>query len=352
MVFKLLALATRFELSCGFPVMLSMMLLTAASAVAQEPPASPPSSDIKNPEQVSLPEPGWARNSLYWLEEQRDYLSAKVTRSATVLDSYLARDAFDSSIANPSYVRINIGQQFSSGFDNDLGASVKLRLEVPNSKQKLRLFFDSDPDDLESIDDRRRDNDRSRRDQTDESVVGVELRDKDSKRWINTARIGARVGSPIDLYASVQTKRFDELSGPWQSRFIQSASYFDGGATAWLAATRYDVYRPVGSNDIIRVSNEAQFSDETARWEFFHGYSYYQSLDPVHSLEYSLALTGNNQPNARVDNYWARLQWRSRLYKDWLYGKVTPELSFPRSRDFDDTWSVLLELEIFFSGDR
>lgn len=358
MHFRLLALVVGLSRTCMACSALFITLLTPVFTFAQESPSKTtdvdsPVSETEKGDHASISKPGWAMNSLYWLEGQRDYLSAQVTRSATVLDSYLARDAFDSSVVNASYVRINIGQQFSSGFDNDLGASVKLRLDVPNSKQRLRLFFDTDPDDLESINDRRRDNDRSGPDQSDESVVGIELRNKDSRRWKNSARIGARVGSPVSLYARVRTKRFVELSGPWRSRLIQSASYFDadnqGDGKGWLADTQYDIYRPVGDNDILRVSNEAQFTDETARWELFHGYSYYQSLDPIHSLEYSLALTGNNQPNPRVDNYWLRLQWRSRLYKDWLYGKVTPELSFPRSRDFDDTWSLLLELEIFFS---
>lgn len=351
-----------------FLAVLMVMLPASTVALAEQPPTSNPASEVvvseaAAPEAIVSEtaaedppsETGWAMASLYWLEEQRDYLSTKVTHSATALDSYLARDAFDSSVINASYVRINIGQEFSTGDDNDLGASVKLRLDVPNSKQRLRLFFDSDPDDLASINDRRRDNNRTERDNSDGSVAGIELRSKAVSRWHNSARLGARVGSPVDLYARVQTKRLIELPGIWQSRFIQSASYFDRDdeedESGWLTNTRYDIYRPVGDKDIFRVSNEAQFLNNSARWEFFHGYSYYHNFNSVHSLEYSLALTANNQPNPRVDNYWARLQWRSRLYKDWLYGKVTPELSFPRERDFKDTWSLLLELEIFFSGD-
>lgn len=322
--------------------LLPLCLLTSSQVFSQ---------DIKtvNNFEHNTTNDGWLVTSFNWIEEQQDYISTYVSASATSLDEYIARDTFDSSMVNESYLRMRISQSISSGFDEDFDLSIKARVDVPNSRNRVQVFIDSEPDDFDSISDRRRDLNGSglTDDSDDNTVAGLSFWGNAKRTWQPNLSIGTRFRIPLDPYAKGKVRRYDDLPGLWQSRFVQSASYYD--SRGWRTSTEYDVYRPIAEDDILRISNEAQYINSDKAWEFYHGYSYYQQLDKKNSLEYSFSIVGANRPNPRVNGYWARLEWRKRLYKDWLFSKVSPEISFPRERNFSDTYAIFFELEVFFS---
>lgn len=320
-----------------------LVMLALHSAAQAETPS--------NPDTDSTPDARrWVGSTFNWLEEQRDYVSSRVSSSATALDAYLARDVFDESQSNESYLLLNLDARASSGYPEEAGATFKGKLDIPNSQHRFKLFFDSNPDDFETIDERRRDvPDELDQNSQNDAVFGLSYVSREVTRWKPRISVGARFDFPMDPYVKVSARRYFELTSLWQSRLVPSASYFDSRGAR--AGAEYDVYRPVRERDIFRISNEAQFLDQINVWEFFHGYSYYQRLQKS-SLEYSVSAAGVSQPEPQVSSYWVRVQWRKRLYEQWLFGKIAPEVSFPRDRDFNDTYAIFLGLEVYFSDAR
>lgn len=316
---------------------LPIFLLTSALALSQQ-------TDTPSNDQSTL-----LQTSFNWIEEQHDYVASYVSTTATSLDEYIARDTFDSNMINESYLRMRISQSISTGYDEDFDLSIKARLDVPNSRNRVQLFIDSEPDDFDSISDRRRDSTgRKASDDTSENTVaGLSFWGSAKKTWQPNLSIGASFRLPLDPYVKGKVRRYDDLPGLWQSRFVQSASHYD--SKGWRASTEYDIYRPIALDDIIRISNEAQYINSSKSWEFYNSYSYYQHINKSESIQYSFSIVGANRPNPRVNGYWARIEWRKQLYKDWLFGKVSPEVSFPRDRNFSDTYAIFFELEVFFS---
>jgi hypothetical protein len=43
-----------------------------------------------------------------------------------------------------------------------------------------------------------------------------------------------------------------------------------------------------------------------------------------------------------------RLKYRQRIWRDWLFAELAPQLSFPRDNDFKRTPGILFRIEIFF----
>ncbi|MFA7554258.1 MAG: hypothetical protein WCY88_08410 [Spongiibacteraceae bacterium] len=289
--------------------------------------------------------PGWIKNSFYWLERERDVLANQVTSTATGLDQYISRDSFKSNVINHSYVKLRFNHSFSTGFDEQTSASIKARIDVPNSKDKLQIFFDSEPDDYEGISNRRRETTgNDLKNKSDNAVFGIAILDNSLKNWRPNLSLGIRLKLPLDPYLKASLKRNDKISELWRSRLDLSGSHYD--SKGWRAGAEYDFYRPINKLDIFRISNEAEFIDQENTWEFYHSYSYYHKLRSS-SLEYSFSVSAASQPNPQISAYWTRVTWRKPLYEDWLFGKIVPEISFPRSRDFADTYSIFFELEIF-----
>jgi hypothetical protein len=301
---------------------------------------------------------GWMTSSFYWLEEQRNLLAKRVTSTAVIMDEYIARDSFDDTLVNESYLRIRVTQPFSTGYDYDPRVRVRARVDVPNSEEKVKLFLDTDPEEFDSIDDRRRGNQDGGSFESGDAVVGISFFQKARSTWNPNLSIGIST-SPTEIYTKVRVQRYDELPGPWQSRFNESLTYYD--SRGWVSSTRYDAYRPLDNRGIFRISSEAQFNQEEENprltegepppkedfWEFYHGWSLYRQLDDDTSIEYSVAGTALSRPSPRMENIWVNAEWRQLLYKDWLFGKITPEISFPRERDFTPTYAIFFELEIY-----
>ncbi|MYM63898.1 hypothetical protein [Pseudomaricurvus sp. HS19] len=289
----------------------------------------------------------WVTGTLSWLERQQATLSRGVSGASSGLDQYIARDSFDSDLVSKSYVQIRFNHEISSGRPNETRGTIKTRLDLPNSKNKLSVFLDSDPDELDSIDDRQRNVTGDTVDNRDEDMVaGLSLLNKVQEQWDSDLRFGVRVRWPLDPYSKASISRSDQLSEQWRSRLKFSGSYFD--SRGWRADSRWDVYMPLDKRDTFRIINEAQFIDADNEWEFYHGYSFYRRFTKS-SLEYRFSVSGSSEPNPRVTGYGFRMPWRRKLNRDWLYFKVTPEVTFPRDRGFSDTWAIYFGLEVFFS---
>ena len=288
----------------------------------------------------------WLTDTITWLDEQQANLSEGVSDASSGLDQYITRDSFDSDLVSKSYIQIRFNHDVSSGYENETRATIKTRLHLPNISKKWSLFLDSDPTELDSVDDRQRNVTGDTLNNRDEDMVAGLARIRERKHWDTEFRIGVKVRLPLDPYTKASIFRDDSLAGDWRSRLKFSTSYFD--TRGWRTDARWDAFVPLNQRDVFRLINEAQFIDSDNTWEFYHGYSYYRRFTKS-SVEYRFSVNGSSQPNPRVTGYGVRMPWRRKLNRDWLFFKITPELSFPRDRGFSDTWAIYFGLEVFFS---
>jgi hypothetical protein len=299
----------------------------------------------------------WVRAGFNWMEAQRNFLSKRVTQTAEVMDDYLARDSFEATDVNESYLRIQLSNGLSTGFDEDFGARISGRLQLPGLVDRWHLFLESAPDEFRSIDERQQgasDNLSAR-----STVLGVSLWRNVDRYWNPSLSVGANI-DPFQLVTKLRFRRHFPITDTWQSRASQAFSYRN--SRGWVSDTRFDVYRPLPNDAIFRASTEAQFNQQVEEpivstsgtsypehdyIEFFHGWYYARQLSTEHSIQYSVAATALNKPRRRFEKAWLRADWRTLLYEDWLFLKISPEVSFPRERNFKDTWGIYVELEIY-----
>lgn len=294
-------------------------------------------------------------NSFNWLKEQRDYLSGLITDTATSTDKFISKADFDAAIENKSYVRVRFKEYFSKAGFNEFESDIKAKIDLPNSENKIKLIFDSDPDDFESLNNQQREINTGSSgvgDKKDNAIAGVQIdqgkeQDEDkAEHWKTSFDIGVKLEIPLDPFTRLRFRRYDDLPGLWQSRFEQKFFYFEsekGGASSKL-----DIYRPLGADKIIRSGTWAQYLDSENEWELSQVFSHLKQIDGQRSITNEIGISGSSQPK-QVDSYWYRLEWRKLLYEDWLYTSVSPQLSFDRDEGYDARPSIFFQLEIFFT---
>ncbi|MFT6914423.1 MAG: hypothetical protein ACJAWL_000719 [Motiliproteus sp.] len=336
---------THYQLSGRLWLLLLLCISRFVVAAESAPATTAPAPAFEAP----VVAPGWFDSSGRWLALQHEAFSGVVNDSAVGLDAYIARENFDESIANESYIKVQLKQRVSATDGYGFDATVRARVRLPNSKRKWRLTFDSDPDDFDRLADRNRNQTpgfNSPKTLKEDAIAGISLEKYLGKNWDSNYGLGVRLRFPVDLYARVSWVNSMEIGEHWQSRFKQGFSYFH--SDGWKSETRKDFYRPLSPGWLLQSSTGAQYLNEDTNWELFQSLSLHQRISVDTAVEHQLGISGDSQPTLRHNGYWLRSELRHRLYEDWLLVKLTPELYFDRAERFHATPSLFLELEIYF----
>lgn len=307
-------------------------------------------SDLSESERV---ESGtWLGSSLHWITETQEYVSVKVQSAGINIDRYISRDSFDELEANESYLRLRLLERLAEGGDHVSEARISGKFDLPNSKQKVKLIFDTDPDDFDSIEQKQRDVgigtqlfDKKK----NEATIGLSLEEVLLDNWKMSLGGGVRLRSVLDPYTRLRFTRYKKMNENWTSRARETIFYFD--SDGWGAETEFDFYRPLDGDRLLHVSLGGKYLDSENNWEWVHGLSLNRRLNRNNAIEYQFGVSVNSNPTIQVSNYWLRSKWQHRLFKDWLYFNVVPEVAFPRNKSFSSTFQVNFELELYFSKD-
>lgn len=295
--------------------------------------------------------PSWISSSGEWLELQRDSLSESVIESAKGIDAYLARDNVDESLSNESHLRLQLRQTYSKSGERTFEFDIKARLRLPNSKRRIKLTFDSNPDDFERISDRQLgltpgSSSPSKIDDT--AIAGIGIDKVFGDNWDSSYSAGMRLRFPFDPYIRADWTHNRDWGELWRSRFKQRFSFFH--IEGWKSDATLSFYRPLSDTFIFETNTGLQYLDSADSWDMFQSLSLHQRLSTDTALEYQVGVSAISRPSLRTSAYWVRTELRHRLYKDWLYAKVSPELHFSRDDNFDLSPLLRFELEVYFGA--
>jgi hypothetical protein len=134
---------------------------------------------------------------------------------------------------------------------------------------------------------------------------------------------------------------------PWASRFIQNLRWYtDDG---WESRSRLELDRDFGDNTLGRFQVTGDWYQD--RDGFFYGFGpvVFQSLSERRVLRYEALSSWVTEPEDRLEEVQLRVRYRQRIWRDWVYIELAPEVTFPRGEDFDATPGFLLRFDAYFS---
>ncbi|SFM60581.1 hypothetical protein [Halopseudomonas yangmingensis] len=291
-----------------------------------------------------------------WMVERitpvHDSVSRWVSNTSRNIDDFFGSD--DSySVENRSFLRLSseFDWQESEDFETDL--SIRARLDLPTTRDRLRLLIESDPEERQgTLADQG--SQRLRRDQNDSSstTIGLDHLDSKDKRegWATRFGGGVRFRLPLDPYVRLTSERLWDLgNGPWQLGSYNRLSWFN--SDGYSARSRWDIGRPLSESLHLRYITQFQWQEEYDTLEFSQGAELNQILGRRSAMRYAAAMVGNSSSSPRINDYYLLTHYRRDLHREILYLDVIPELHFPRDANFDPRWAFTLRLEMLFRGD-
>ncbi len=274
-------------------------------------------------------------------------VSRAVLASARWIDSFFGDER---AVREETETRFRLGvSNFSEEGDllrTDLRTS--LRLDLPLVGERLRLFVSGDEDEDERVlfspDGRAREPIFQTRERS--AAVGIRYFFLSTLRQNVSLSTGLRFrgGTPV-LLVEPRYRHTLPLDS-WDMRFTQRfRGYSDGRSEI---RTSLDFERPLYERFFFRKTVEgAWFDDEEGYFYGLHAVLY-QPLSLTQILQYGVTNGFATRPNHVLEESRLFVSYRQRVWRDWLFFEISPQLAFPRERNYDASPGLLLRLDMIF----
>jgi hypothetical protein len=136
----------------------------------------------------------------------------------------------------------------------------------------------------------------------------------------------------------------------WLFRFTQRVIGLTDGSVR--ARTTFDFERELRRALFFRATADGTWIKGEHGYFYTLGPSIFQSISPRRVLVYSWGNSFVTYPSHRLEAMVLSVRYRQRIWRDWLFYEVAPQLAFPREENFDVTPGIFMRLEMMFGHYR
>jgi hypothetical protein len=293
------------------------------------------------------------KNNNVFIDKYHCKFSNYIFDKSKSLDHFIGSPDEELAMENNSYAVLNIKQKFYTKSENKNQIDLNIKIDLPYSEKKWKLFLDTNNNDLDPLADKNREAYTSNSnfiENANDTVGGLLFTDLKTE-WKKKYRIGTKLNFPLNPFVKANFYHTNSLSDKLTQYFEQEFFYYN--KEGFGTNTNLNYYYKTDNNLILQSNSAAQFlNDKNNNWELTQKFSIWEQLTDKSTIKYSIGVSANSEPNLDVENYWVNAKWRYKLYKEWLYFKVVPEVSFRKEFDYKPDYGVLLQFEIYFAKDK
>ncbi len=286
-----------------------------------------------------------------FLDKQKIFVTNQFVDLNDALDRVLSERVLSSDkpakevLKSDSYLVMNINSRVLENGDNEYKIRLRAKADLPNTKKRWKLIFESDPEEDVSPQDSERSGKIGTRDPTSSNAVaGLEyVKKRGEFDWQPSADIGTRFNFPVDIFTRVKLKKKTTLGSKWL--MLTKAEYSHFAREGAKPSARLTFFR--GITPDISFSSVTRYK-YTARESFNEGF---QSLQLNHrwshhtGLEYKVGAFGNSDGQKTVDAYFVQFTYKRRIYDDWMFLSLVPEITYAGDDDWSANHGITLQLQ-------
>ncbi|MFV8819108.1 hypothetical protein [Haliea sp. E17] len=270
-----------------------------------------------------------------WLDNSQEAMSNRTQALTEWLDGFFGDPNFDVERAE-SYLRLQLIDKWDEDDGNDTKVRLRGKVELPKLSRRLAVVFAGDDD--------------------DDSIDGEGGDDSFGLQWQIDHGGNSRFDATLawgggDVRPGLRFRNQGPVTEDTSYRWIQRLEY-DRDENLFTTGL-VDLNQSLSDTKLLRWSNRVMYGEETDGVEWRTRLSLRQVWNPEAkrpvAINYYASINGITQPDQRVKNYRLGLQWRRRVYRDFLYLTLEPAWNY-RQRQPDEeragAWSFAARLEI------
>jgi hypothetical protein len=299
------------------------------------------------------------------IDASRDYVSKQIIDFAREMDSFFGGNR-NFQEANHSVVQLSLARTFGQLGDGRYVLAGRAKLDLPSTERRFHLMFETDPD---------------------KNVTGADTLGKQAAAAgtaTGTATTAAPTTGTVTPSSYSAALRYEESRMKRDSHFSADAGVqFQGGAlrpfgrmrgsysvpldswrlkgsetlfwfhsTGTGETTQLDVEHVLSDPVLFRATTSATWLKRTLNFDLRQDLSFYQTVDARNALLYQASVIGVTRPGAQVTDSVLLVQYRHLLHRSWMYFELTPQLHFPRKRQYRMSTALFMSLEVNFDASR
>jgi hypothetical protein len=278
----------------------------------------------------------------------RDYLAEKFVGFVNSVDRFFGDDRnFQES--NESVLQFDITRVMGYGGERQFVYSGRAKVRLPNTERRLHLLIETDPDKNVSTDASRNQPVRPGTNTKPESYgAGVRYEKTEEERWHYSTEGGLKFqGLNTAPFARGRVSYGIPLQ-EWKVKATETAFWFNSIGLG--ETTELDFERPISEPLLFRASSSATWLKDTENLDMRQDFSLFHKLNNRAAVLYQASVIGITRPNAHVTDYVLLLSYRYRVHREWIFIELSPQLHFPKERNFKSSGMLGLRLEMLLDS--
>ena len=284
------------------------------------------------------------------LDTPRDYLSGKLVGLVGGVDRFFGDDRHYQE-TNDSTFLLNVDRVVGYNPQQQSMLSFMANLHLPIAERKLHLLVETNPDKNAVVDPTQilQQPQQPNQPAAQQQSFGAALRfmQQEAEHWHLSADGGLK-------FQGLGTTPFARARGSWEGSPLDQWHAKLAETTFWFntigdgETTQLDIEPTVSESVLFRATSVANWLKNTQNFDLRQDFSVFDTLDERTAVMYQASAIGVSQPVTEVVDYVILVQYRYRLHRKWMFLDVSPQLHFPREREFRPSPQLALRLEIMF----
>ena len=285
------------------------------------------------------------------IDKPRDYLSEKFVTFVSDIDRFFG-DNRNYQESNQSVLQIDITRATGYGGDRKFVPSGRAKLHFPSTEKRLNLVLESNPDQNLTGDSTQTKNTTLANQVVKPESYGAALRFEkmQDSLWHFSADAGIKSqGINLDPFTRVRGS-YSISMDQWRLKVAETVFWFNTIGAG--ESTQLDVERFLSEPVLFRATSNATWLHDTQNLNMRQDLSFFHTVSKRTALLYQASAIGVSQPAIHANDYVLLVTYRYRLHRDWVFFELSPQLHFPKDKDYQSSPALIMRLELLLDESR
>jgi hypothetical protein len=285
------------------------------------------------------------------MEASRDYLSGKITSFASYIDRFFGGDRHYQE-SNDSVLQMDLTRVAGYGSDYKFDLATRMNLRLPVTEGRLHLLLETDPE--KNI-------------ITEPTPITSKIAVPGQVAVPGSVALAVRYAKaredvwhfstdwgikfPIPPKPFVRSRgSYSVPLGNWRLKAAESVYWFNtlgAGET-----TQVDLERIISPPLLFRASSIATWLNDNQNFDLRQDLSLYHTFNDRTAVLYQASVIGVSNPAYAMTDFVVFMVYRYRMHKEWLFFELSPQLHYPKDREYKPSPALSMRLEILFNDSR
>ncbi len=325
-------------------ILLVITLLFPLSLLGAEQPAAQPSQPESKPTPHVPPEQ--QSDGFDFADKPRTYMTEKIIGVTSYMDRFFGGNRHYQE-SNQSVFRLDLTRLVGYGDNHKFDLSGKLNLRLPGTEGRLRLWLatetENDINDSPTKDTHTQQN-------SDATTKNTTLAARYAAPQKNAWTFGTDAGIKLPInHLDPFTRAWAGYAVPvndWRLKAGESVYWYNSLGVG--ETTQFDMEKDLSSSRLFRSSSSAQWLRDTQNYNLVQSFSIYHTVNDRSAVIYQASAGWITNPSFQATDYVMLVFYRYRMHQEWLFLELSPQLHFPRDKQYKASPALSFRMEAMF----